>query len=91
VDGQLGGLLTVAFIGGIIAAAIAYSRSGQQRSYWVAFWILGFLLPVVGIVLACLVKRPVPAPQPPGWYPDPWRQAASRYYDGAQWTYHTGR
>jgi hypothetical protein len=23
---------------------------------------------------------------PPGWYPDPWRLATSRWYDGAQWT-----
>jgi hypothetical protein len=23
---------------------------------------------------------------PPGWYPDPWRLATSRWYDGTQWT-----
>jgi hypothetical protein len=23
---------------------------------------------------------------PPGWYPDPWRIAASRWWDGASWT-----
>lgn len=23
---------------------------------------------------------------PPGWYPDPWRQAPLRWWDGAQWT-----
>ncbi len=31
-----------------------------------------------------------PAPTTPGWYPDPWRQAAWRYHDGQQWTGHTG-
>jgi len=24
---------------------------------------------------------------PPGWYPDPWKQAAQRFWDGAQWTH----
>jgi hypothetical protein len=29
-----------------------------------------------------------PPPTPPGWYPDPWRRAARRYWDGRQWTGH---
>ncbi|HEY0248476.1 MAG TPA: DUF2510 domain-containing protein [Gryllotalpicola sp.] len=24
---------------------------------------------------------------PPGWYPDPWQQAAQRFWDGTQWTH----
>lgn len=28
--------------------------------------------------------------QPAGWYPDPWGQAAQRWWDGSQWTGHTG-
>ena len=33
---------------------------------------------------------PGPPPYPPaGWYPDPWRQAAQRWWDGTQWTHHT--
>jgi hypothetical protein len=44
---------------------------------------------------------PTPAPPPPqpaqaahpaqpaNWYPDPWGQAAMRYWDGGQWTPHT--
>lgn len=24
---------------------------------------------------------------PPGWYPDPWKQAAQRFWDGSQWTH----
>ena len=27
---------------------------------------------------------------PAGWYPDPWRAAPQRYWDGSQWTEHTG-
>jgi hypothetical protein len=30
---------------------------------------------------------PLP-PTPPGWYPDPWRRAVRRYWDGRQWTGH---
>jgi Protein of unknown function (DUF2510) len=26
---------------------------------------------------------------PPAWYPDPYRQARLRYWDGARWTEHT--
>jgi hypothetical protein len=29
-----------------------------------------------------------PPPTPPGWYPDPWRRAVRRYWDGRQWTGH---
>jgi hypothetical protein len=31
---------------------------------------------------------PPPPSTPPGWYPDPYRQAARRYWDGRQWTGH---
>ena len=39
----------------------------------------------------------VPAPTEPaaapavdlGWYPDPWQQAAQRWWDGRVWTSHT--
>jgi Domain of unknown function (DUF4190)/Protein of unknown function (DUF2510) len=31
---------------------------------------------------------PPPPPTPPGWYPDPWRRAVRRYWDGRRWTGH---
>jgi hypothetical protein len=31
----------------------------------------------------------VPAPRSPGWYPDPWRQARTRWWDGHRWTQHS--
>jgi Protein of unknown function (DUF2510) len=42
-------------------------------------------------------QRPISVPPPPpapaymGWYPDPWRQARVRWWDGRRWTEHTQR
>lgn len=30
-------------------------------------------------------------PPPPGWYPDPWRQAPWRWWDGGRWTAHVSQ
>jgi len=30
-------------------------------------------------------------PAAPGWYPDPWGQAATRWWDGSTWTGHTAQ
>jgi Domain of unknown function (DUF4328)/Protein of unknown function (DUF2510) len=30
-------------------------------------------------------------PPPPGWYPDPWREAPWRWWDGGAWTPHTSQ
>lgn len=84
---EIGALIAVAVTFGLIAGMIAYSRTGQAGAFWGLF-ILGTIVPIIGVVVACLVKAPTAAPQPPGWYTDPWGQAHYRYYDGAQWTYH---
>ena len=34
------------------------------------------------------MSDPSPPATPPGWYPDPYRRAARRYWDGARWTGH---
>lgn len=51
-------------------------------------WFLGYI--PLGIVWFARRGRQSPAPtQPPaGWYPDPWRQSAQRWWDGSQWTQH---
>ena len=33
----------------------------------------------------------LPRPRTPGWYPDPWRQARMRWWDGGRWTEHMQR
>ena len=38
---------------------------------------------------AALPASAVPALVPANWYPDPWRLARLRYWDGASWTGHT--
>jgi Protein of unknown function (DUF2510) len=78
--------IVIALAGGFIAGAIAYSRLGTYGSF-IGYFLFGALFPLVGIVVACLVRRPVPPPQPPGWYTDPWGQDAYRWWDGTQWTW----
>jgi phosphate/sulfate permease len=29
-------------------------------------------------------------PTPPGWYPDPWQQSPTRWWDGTEWSGHVG-
>jgi hypothetical protein len=46
-----------------------------------------------GTALAPAVSAPATpvataAQVPPGWFPDPWRQAGFRWWDGTQWTGH---
>lgn len=38
---------------------------------------------------AAPVTEVVPVVQPPGWHPDPWGQAAWRWWDGSAWSHHT--
>lgn len=83
---QLDLTLWVCIIGGVIAAAIAYTKVPTAGTATIYF-IFGALIPIVGIVFAVLMKpTPQPMPPPPGWYPDPWGQAAYRWFDGCQWT-----
>jgi hypothetical protein len=88
-DGSnLGALIIVLAFFGLIAGSIAYSKNRTTGTF-IAYTFLGVLLPILGIIMALLVKAPAPPPMPPGWYADPWAQAALRYYDGRAWTWHT--
>lgn len=81
-------LIVVMAVGGVLASTIAYSKS-ENGGTAIMFFLFGALLPLIGVIIACLVKRPVPPPMPPGWYPDPWAPDLVRWYDGATWTHHT--
>jgi hypothetical protein len=52
--------------------------------------LAGLFLGVIGLLITA-VAHPAPPPErrlAPGWYPDPWRLAQVRWYDGWQWTPH---
>lgn len=74
-------------IGAILAACIAYAKTSSVGTFITVF-IVGLIIWPVALVGALMIKRPVPPPQPPGWYPDPWQFGQVRYYDGREWTYH---
>jgi hypothetical protein len=82
----------IAVGGGLIAGAIAASRGLS----FLGFFIVGMLFPLIGIVLALVVKGPgkwahlTPAPGQ-GWWPDPTGRFEHRWFDGKQWTRHVGR
>ena len=56
-----------------------------------SIFALILLVGVVGFVVVFIVirARRQPPSNPPGWYPDPYGQAAQRYWDGGRWTGHT--
>ena len=48
----------------------------------------GVIFPAQAVGVSVFQPK-APALPPPGWHPDPWGQAAQRYWDGASWTQHT--
>lgn len=57
---MIGIIAMVMLTGGLIAGAIAYSKT-QQTSSFVAFFILGSLFPLIGIIIAAVSGRAAPA------------------------------
>jgi len=56
---SLGAILTVMMLGGFIAGAVAFKRT-ERVVYVACFAVIGFVLPIVGIVLAAVWKSPPP-------------------------------
>lgn len=54
---NLGAILTVMALGAFIAGAIGYKRT-ERWDYVACFAIVGFILPIVGVVLAAVWKTP---------------------------------
>ncbi len=89
----VGVLLVVAVIGGVIAGAIASSKGHS----FIGYFLLGFLLPVIGIIVALVqpdkagkLAQLTPAGEA-GWHRDPTGRFDRRYYDGRAWTRHVTR
>ncbi|PZS20636.1 MAG: hypothetical protein DLM57_00895 [Pseudonocardiales bacterium] len=46
------------------------------------------VLGLIGILITAAIKPSRPSTYA-GWYDDPWREAALRWFDGWAWTAHT--
>ena len=83
-------LIVAMALGGIISAVIANARHLRPVAFYA---VLGVLFPIVGIIVAAVVRAPgsaaIPAPPVGQWAPDPWHVATWRWWDGQQWTGHT--
>jgi hypothetical protein len=94
---MVGVIAVVSLFGGFIAGMVGYTKNRTTATF-VAFFIAGALLPVLGIVIAALSKGPDSPPgrhlatrsgPPAGWYNDPHGATMKRWWDGAVWTEHT--
>ena len=85
----VGELVLLCVVCGAIAGMIAYTRLGGSGAF-IGFFLFGSVLPLIGIIAACLAKAPPPGPQPPGWYADPSGRQEMRWWDGYRWTWHAG-
>lgn len=57
---MLGIIFAVALVGGLVAGAVAYNKN-PRGSTFVAFFVIGALFPLIGIVIAAVSKPAAPA------------------------------
>lgn len=88
---EIGFLLIVAVLGGLVSGFIAQSKGLSSGGYFV----LGFLLPIVGVLVALVSQSSTLGRLRPaddrGWWPDPTGRFEYRYFDGKHWTRDVGR
>lgn len=89
---ELQTLLAVMVIGGLVAGVIASSRGLT----FTGFFVLGAMLPIIGILFALVAKAPGPLARltpaaGKGWWDDPTGRFEHRWFDGRHWTQHVGR
>ena len=83
--GASGVFIVFDLVSAFMAGAIAYNRTYTASSF-VVFFVMGAIIPVVGVALAARTQA---APRPPGWYRDPWDRRLIRWHDGTGWTANT--
>lgn len=90
----MGTVIAIALGGGFLAGLIA---SGKGLSFG-AYFLLGCLLPLIGVILALVATsavstglRQLTPASSEGWWPDPAGRFDRRYYDGRFWSRHVTR
>jgi len=80
-------LFGLSILCGFISGMVGYSKF-QTGGSFVGFFFLGMVLGLIGILITAAIKPSRPSTYA-GWYDDPWREAALRWFDGWAWTAHT--
>ena len=79
-------LETIVIVGlfcGAITAAIGHTKNRNVG----AFFLLGALLGVIGVIIALfLPNASAPGMAKPGWYPDPEGTNSQKYWSGREWS-----
>lgn len=70
----------------LICGVISGSIAANKGASFSAFFFIGLILGVIGIIIAAVAKAP---PKPGGWYRDPWDARMIRWHDGRDWTPNT--
>jgi MFS family permease len=79
-----GGGSVIIVIALIVGGAVGWAIGNHKGRPVAGFW-LGFLLGVIGWIIAACMK-PVPVPPAERWGPDPYGRHPERWWDGTKWS-----